>query len=196
MTNRAAADFDNIIVSASPFSTIYADDFDGAAPGGGWHINWQWNRVGGVYGHTYTGGYARALTGAFTQDQIVEARVRATNFSVPESWVGLLARYQDDYNHLYVSWQGRGVISLWRRTNGAITQLATMRLAVTPGRWYTLRVEVVDNRTRVFVDGTQLLSSNADPGPDNPWGVAKRGRVGLITYKAAADYDDFVAYQP
>jgi pectate lyase len=107
-----------------------------------------------------------------------------------------MARYLDERNHLYVSLRARGVISLWRRTNGAITQLATRSMTVTPGTWYTVRVEVVGGLTRVFVNEQLQLSSNADPGPTVPNVSWSKGQVGLITYKATADFDDFLAYQP
>jgi hypothetical protein len=48
----------------------------------------------------------------------------------------------------------------------------------------------------VFVNNQLRLSTNADPGPavSNP--EDKNGKVGLVMYRAAADYDDFLAYQP
>jgi len=57
-------------------------------------------------------------------------------------------------------------------------------------------VEVVNGLTRVFVDNQLQLSSSADPGPAIPGYSDSKGQVGLITYKATADFDDVVAYQP
>jgi len=190
---RASADYDNVIVSPTPFTTIYADNF--SSPN--WD-NWsgQLPVSGGVLHQTSTAGYARLFTGAISDDQVVRARIRPLTFAQPDNWVGLMARYLDDRNHLYVSMRGRGVISLWRRTDNVITNLGVAALTVTPGTWYDVRVEVVDGLTRVFVNDQLLISSNADPGPTHLGVDWKKGQVGLITYKATADFDNFLAYQP
>jgi hypothetical protein len=196
MTNLAAADYDNVIVTPTPLTTIYKHSFTSSNPGIWGHGHSSWQSSGGVYQQVNFNGYATAYTGAATDDQIVQVRIRPTSFEGPDNWVGVLARYQDERNHVYVSLRNRGVISLWRRTNGLTQQLATARLAVTTGTWYTVRVEIVNGLTRVFVNDQLTLSTNADPGPTNPNVVDSRGQVGLITYRARADFDDFYAYQP
>ena len=108
------------------------------------------------------------MIGARTGDQIMQARIRPLSFAGPDNWVGLMARYHDDRNHLYVTLRSRGVISLWRRANGLITQLATRSMPVATGTWYRVRVEVVNGLTRVFVNNQLQLSTNADPGPAIP----------------------------
>lgn len=195
MAYRAGADYDNVIVSPAPFTTIYDTpnfrnelDIDIWEPGIA--------MVSGGMSLSSTQGIANTRIGAMTEDQIVQTRVRPTSFVEPDNWVGLMARYQDDRNYLYVSLRGRGVISLWRRTNGAITQLATQRYPVTVGQTYTLRLEVVNNLTRVFVNDQQILSSAADPGPTYPDHSGQKSRVGLIVNKATAVYENFLAYQP
>jgi hypothetical protein len=198
MTNRAAADYDNVVVTPNPFATIYVENFTSYDPGDWWDAPGQWEATGGVLRpvRITTTGFARTLIRILGDDQVVQARIRPTSFAEPDNWVGLIARYQSEDDYLYVSLRGRGVISLWRRTNGLIHQLATTRMPVTTGTWYHVRLEVIDGITRVFVNGTLRLSSNADPGPDNPNVDWQRGWVGLIAYRALADYDDFLAYQP
>lgn len=196
MTNRAAADYDNVTVSPSPFTTIYAEDFasydatDWKRPAGTWAV------TGGVFRQSNASGYGIASTGSLTDDQVVSARIVPRSFTTPQDWVGLTARYLDNRNYLHVNLYGRGVISLWRRTNGASQQLATQRLAVTPGTAYDVRLEVVAGTTRVFVNNQLMLASNADPGPDNPQVHWSKGQTGLITHNATADFDDFMVYQP
>jgi len=73
---------------------------------------------------------------------------------------------------------------------------ATRSMPVTVGTWYRVRVEVVNGLTRVFVDNQLQLETNADPGPTIPGYSDSKGQVGLITYKATADFDEVVAYQP
>jgi hypothetical protein len=193
---RASADYDNVIVTPSPFTTIYKDDFSTVE-----ELDWQrlgpaWQPSGGVYRQSSTLGLHLASVGSLADDQIVRARIRPTSFAGPDNWVGLMARARDADNFLYVSLRRRGVISLWRRANGDIVQLATRALTVTPGTWYDVRIEVVNQRTRVFVNDQLYLVSNADPGPAVPGVAWSKGKVGLVTYKATADFDDFLAYQP
>ena len=59
---------------------------------------------------------------------------------------------------------------------------------MTTGTWYTLRLEKIGGKLRVYVNDTLRLSF------DEP--NFYRGQVGLVTYKAAADFDDFLAYRP
>jgi hypothetical protein len=196
--NRASADYDNVIVTPSPFTTIYTRNFSSIRAGNWYSWEGRWESVAGVYRQSYDGGYARTYVGADTDDQIVEVRVRPTSFVEPDNWVGILLRDRTDgRNHAYVSLRGRGVISLWRRTNGAIQQLATRNIPVSTGTWYDLRVEVVGGLTRVFVNNALQFSTNADLGPTpNDVRPTAMGQVGLVTYKATADFDDFRAYQP
>jgi len=194
--NRAAVDYDNVIVTPAPLTTIYRTQFPTAATGQWNTSQGQWRSTGGVFKQSDSAGYGRAIVGARTGDQVVQARIRPLSFAGPDNWVGLMARYHDDRNHLFVTLRSRGVISLWRRTNGAITQLATRSMPVSAGTWYRVRVEVVNGLTRVFVDNQLQLSTNADPGPVVSGYSDSKGQIGLITYKATADFDDVVAYQP
>jgi hypothetical protein len=196
MMNRAAADYDNVTLSPSPFTSIFAEDFTDVEPAYWNRPAGTWTATGGVYRQSNTSGYGIAATGALTDDQVVRARIVPRTFTTPQDWVGLTARYLDTRNYLYVAMYGRGVISLWKRTNGVIQQLATQKLAVTPGASYDVRVEVVAGTTRVFVNNQLILASAADPGPDNPQVDWSKGQVGLITHNATADFDDFLAYQP
>jgi ferredoxin len=198
LTNRAAADFDNIIAGPAPFATIYSDDFSETTPAfAGWTTTeGSWQRPGGLVRQSSTTGYARLTVGARTDDQVVQVRVRPTSFTEPDCWVGVLLRYQDVRNHTYLSLRGRGNISLWRRTNGAIQQIGTRSIAVATGTWYTLRVETVGGETRVFVNDTLQFTTTAELGPTNPDVQGQKGTVGLITQKSTADFDDFLAYQP
>lgn len=193
MTNRAAVDYDNVIVSPSPYTTIVKDDFNDQELG-----PWLYPSIDGVYRASYDGGHVRTVVGTATADQILQFRVRANSFVDPQSSsVGAIMRWADERDHAFVNWQGRGVISLSRRINGAVQQLALARVPITVGQWYTLRVEVVGTKTRVFVDNQPVLTSNADLGPvSKSQGPAGMGLAGVSIYKASADFDDFNSYQP
>jgi pectate lyase len=194
---RTAADFDNVIVSPSPFTSIYATDFAGENPGpANWRNLGDWQNVGGVYRQGSTSGSARSVIGPLTDDQIVQVRVRPLSFDGPDRWVGVLVRYEDDANYLYVTLRSSNRIALRRLINGQITEIASGLMTVTPGTWYTIRIEVVNNLTRVFVNDQLTFLTPASPGPAGPNPGGNKGRVGLVTYRATAEYDDFLAFQP
>ena len=193
---RARADYDNVIVTPSPFTTIYTQNFSTPDIDSWNSDSGLWQSTGGVFRQSSTVGYGRAFVGAGVGDQIVQARVRPTSFAGPDDWVGVMARYQDPQNYLYVSLRNRDVISLWRRGPGGLQNLANRPFTVTTGTWYVVRVEIVAGLTRVFVNNQLQLSSNADPGPSNPYLDVDISHVGLITNDATADFDNFFAYQP
>jgi hypothetical protein len=197
MTYRASADFDNLVITPNGYTTIYANAFaPGTAPGAWTHTgpgSWSVGSAG-VYAQNSVAGDARAIIGsASAEDQSVTVRMRATAFAVPsgqsQRWVGVLLRYVDDQNYVYVSLRSSNTVSLRRLVNGQIEVLAEAPLTVTPGAWYTVRAEALLHATRVYVNGELVLE-----GP-NHW-MLPHGQTGLVTYRAAAEFDDFLAYQP
>jgi hypothetical protein len=197
MTYRASADFDNLVITPNNYTTIYANAFAPGAAVGPWaHTGpgaWSLGSAG-VYAQNSVAGDARAIIGATSaEDQSVTVRARATAFAVPsgqnQRWFGVLLRYVDDNNYVYASLRSSNRVSLRRLVNGRIEVLAEAPLTVTPGAWYTLRVEALLHATYVYVNGELVLE-----GP-NHW-MLPNGQTGLITYKTAAEFDDFLAYQP
>ena len=79
-------------------------------------------------------------------------------------------------------------MSLRKLVNGTITTLASAPLAVSLNSQYTLRLEVVGNQLRGYVNGNLLLQAT-----DSSFTA---GINGLMTNKAAAQFDDYIAYQP
>ena len=189
---RARADFDNVVASGNPRTTLYRNDF--ASSQGAWTFTGagQWTQAGGVFSQSSVTGDARAAIGTPTDDQVVEARVRPTSYAAPqgtqERWSGLIARYRDAQNYYYVTLRSGGTVSLRKLTNGAITTLTSAPLNVSLGTTYLLRLEAVGNQLRVFVNGDQLLQAQDGSHPS--------GSGGLVTYKTAVTFDDYVAYQP
>lgn len=58
----------------------------------------------------------------------------------------------------HVSLRNRGVISLWRRTHGVITQLATRYFPVSTGTWYRVRGQPIERPGRAHhVQGDRRL---------------------------------------
>jgi hypothetical protein len=203
---RAAADYDNVIVAPAPLATIWSQgDWFYCGPGcvsqtpGPWDVaggKWDWSYDGGpdnniVFRQTASSGSARAIVGAPTanKEQIVESRVRLAAFGTPaDPWAGILLGYAGVGDYVYLSLRKSNTLQLHRLRGGQFQQLGSVRVAVTPGQWYTLRLEQVANRLRGYVNGVQKFEVVQDQ-----WNA---GQVGLVTYGAAADYDDFRAVRP
>ncbi|HEU4590002.1 MAG TPA: hypothetical protein VFS13_03760 [Steroidobacteraceae bacterium] len=202
---RAAADYDNVVVTPSNLTTIYAQsapliNYDpprvNEAPWIYADGTWTWRQEGTnqVLSQSDTSGNARTAAGPLNEveldpDQIVEVRARLASFGGgSDPWFGVMARYRDDRNYLYMSLRRSNTLTLRRVVDGQIVQLGTVVLNVTPGAWYRLRLEAVGNRVRAFVN-EKLRIEATDPQPFN-------GRQGLVTYRAAADYDDYRAIRP
>jgi pectate lyase len=151
---------------------------------------WAWNA--GALAQNSIGGDARAAGGTPTDDQIVQARVRPTAYApasgTQERWTGILARYRDERNYYYLSLRSSNTVSLRKLVNGTITTLASAPLTVTINTPHVLRLEAVGNQLRGYVDGVLVVQA-ADSSHAS-------GSGGLLTYKAAATYDDYVSYQP
>jgi len=200
LSYRAAADYDNVIVSPFLTQTIYTasegmiyeppqlqpEPWTYSGTG-----QWSW-QSSGAFNQASTAGDARAVVGPeqiSNTDQIVQARVRLRAFNTAgDPWAGVLARYGDPSNYVYISLRRSNTVTLRKLQNGVITQLGSAALTVTPNAWYTLRLDAVGPKLRVYVNGWLTLEAT-DPQPSS-------GRVGLVGYRAAADYDDFRAVIP
>ncbi len=191
-TYNAAADFDNVVLSAHPQTTLLVDYFDGPDPDvwtaqqGEWAKSLEGEQV---FTQTSLVGDGRVTTYEPTGDQAVQARARANTFAPGgDRWFGLLARYRDDGNFYYVTVRNSNTVSLRKLVNGTIFILDTASLPVNTGRWYSLRLEAVGNLLRVYVDGRLLVEATDS--------THATGRYGLATYRTVADFDDVVVTQP
>jgi len=89
---------------------------------------------------------------------------------------------------VYVTLRSSNTVTLRKLVNGNIVELGAAVLTVTPNTWYTVRLEAVGSRLRTYVNGRLVLEAT-DPQP-------VIGLVGLVTYRTAADFDDFRAVIP
>lgn len=181
--SRASADYDNIVVTPGPQATqAYTDR---VASGGVWDGNWV--RGGSTFIQTSPdAGDARALTGLPRKDGVVQANVTFTGSSTSTAWAGLIVRYVDSRNYYYVTMRANE-LSLRKLTNGAITVLDTAPFTRQPGVPVKMRLEAVRDRVRVYVNDELRLESAA--------GIVA-GKMGLMTYKASASFENYVAYEP
>jgi len=150
-----------------------------------------WSILPGPYAYQQTSvaGGAKAITPIAAGDQIVQSRAMATSFgSGAGRWFGIVARYQDEDNYYYVTVRNDNSIALRKLVNGAIVELDVAPLTVTTNTWYTLRLEAIGSSLRAYVNGQLTLEAQDTSHA--------RGSYGLAMYKAATNYDDFLALQP
>jgi hypothetical protein len=191
---KARADYDNVVVSPGPRSTIFTDNFNTPAT---WQGDWthtgpgQWTHANGVLVQNSVAAEARALIGTPTDDQSVAFRVRPTAFAATstgqERWVGLIARYRDDRNYYYLTLRSGGFLSLRKLVNGVITPIRDVPANVTVGTRYALRLDVTGSSLRAYLNGNLLIQETDT--------THATGRTGAMTWKAAAEFDDYLAYQ-
>jgi len=195
-TNQAEADFDNVVITPSPLTTIYATDFEAAKVGpwtktglGLWTL---WSGASQVWFQSSVAGDARASIGVPADDQVVRVRARLDTFATAtgtqERWFGVMARQSDTRNYYYLTLRSSNTLSLRKLVDGVATPLATIAFTVQPATWYDLKLEAIGNQLRAYVDGELRLEVTDD--------ALKRGSSGPVMYKTAADFDDFSAYQP
>lgn len=196
VTDRAQAEFDNVVVSPTLHATMYASDFESGAAGpwthsgsGFWNL---WPSETTVFYQSSVAGDARASIGVPADDQVVRVRARLDTFATPsgtqERWFGLMARHVDERNYYFLSLRSSNTVSLRKLVDGNSVTLASAAFNVLPTTWYQLRLDAVGNRLRAYVDGVLLLEATDTSHA--------RGNSGPVMFKAATDYDDFQSYQP
>jgi hypothetical protein len=77
---------------------------------------------------------------------------------------------------------------LRKLVNGTVTVLDTAQFNVSKLGTYALRPEAVGTSLRAYIDGNLVLEAN-----DSSYA---KGKYGLATYKTAATFDEFVAWEP
>lgn len=192
---RTAANIDNVLVNSGHQTTLYATNFARVGDASQFKTTGEGNWVGPseqsqvfTQTATETPNGARALAPVSSPDHSVQARVRPTTFSATGSpWFGLIGRYRNDSNFYYVTMRKTNVASLRKLVNGAIVELDSVPITVTAGQWYTLRLECIGDAVRVYVNDTLRLEARDS--------THTKGNPGLMTYRTAAQYDDFAAWK-
>jgi hypothetical protein len=166
----------------------FSTDFAGGSASG-------WSRSGGSWAVASDGGnnvyrqskvdseVARVFAGEKDLTAYaVQARVKPTNFSRPEGFAGIGACAQSASSMYRLVLTGAGKVELQTLKSGALQVLSSATVPVTPGAWYTLKIEVSGTTVRGSVDGKALLSGSSTLLPS--------GQIGLTTGHATADFDD------
>lgn len=127
---------------------------------------------------------AAVLAASSMTNQSVKADIQPVNFSGKDAWAGLATRYINAKNHYSVALVYPGQIALRRTRAGRMSTLASASLAVGAARRYSLRLESIGSRHRVYVNGQRLfdvLDTQLD-----------QGRVAMLTSNASADFDNVI----
>jgi hypothetical protein len=190
---RSRADFDNIVLSHNPHRTLLEHRTVNIIEG-------LWNFPLGSWSPTYlnghrlvqqdTAGDARAITRIAADDQVVQVAATANSFAAGTGsrWFGVVARYVDANNFYYVTVRRDNTLSLRKLVNGTVQILDTAPLTVSAGTTYTLRLEAIGASLRAYVNGNVVLEATDSSHAS--------GRYGLATYRTAATFDDFIAWEP
>ena len=199
LTFRAAANFDNVVVSPTPTTSMFVGNQYGiqattdvwTRTGSGQWVTTVSNLPNTLrYVQTSVAGDARATVGVVTDDQSVDVRARATTFAggSGDRWFGAIARYSNATNYYYFTLRSSNMLSLRKVTDGQVTVLRSVALPVVLGRWYRLRLEAVGSQLRAYVNGTLWLEASDT--------THVFGQTGIVTFRTAAEFDDYRAIQP
>jgi hypothetical protein len=196
LSYRAAADFDNVVVSGgAPIPMRHDETWDTGSYGwtptgtGEWWVSNQgYDRL--LQNSTLTD--ARLITGvAISRDQVIEAHVQADHYGGgADRWFGVLGRYVDDGNYYYLSVRSSNTLSLRKLVNGSINVLGTVPFTpATSAPGDRVRLEIIGNKLQAYANGELAIEATDTQ-------QIARGRFGLVTYKAAAWFDNFKVFEP
>ena len=138
-----------------------------------------------VFRQASTAGDAGAVLDAYDwTNQSIQAEVKPTAVNGNDRWVGLATRRTDASNYYYVTLRSSGIIQLKRMQGGVFATIDSASVPWALNRTYRLRLESVGTLHRVYVDGILVLEAWDD--------ALSHGRAALLTYRAAADYDNVI----
>ena len=127
------------------------------------------------------------MNGSTWTDQIVEAKVDASAFN-GTSFVAVYARFNTVNDSYYLTLRSTGAVELKRIKGGLVTTYATTAAGIyDPLAAHVLRLEVVGNSLRGFVDNTLAVS-----GSDPEWAF-QSGQAGVGGYHASVAFDNVFA---
>lgn len=201
LTYRAAADFDNVVVTPGVRQSIFDTDIVNGAECERF-VTATHLRVSGspqwdcsVYERSYLrqashAGVTRAAIGPVTDDQVVESRVHVESFSAAarDAWLGVMTRYGDDGNHYFFALLGSNEVALNKVVGGQVVELDRVALTLASTAWYRLRLEAVGDHLRGYVNNILYVQARDT--------THSRGISGITTQKTAARFDYFRVHQP
>lgn len=208
-TSFAQGEFDNVVISPNPSVTLLSDNFESNVFD--WAIqpaaNWIVTGAAGsrVLRQTVASGNAQAISGIRNlgavwpeaADQVVQARLRALSFSSgSDPRFGLIARYRNgetnDPSYTLVTLHRNGYLLLRELKDGVLRVIDRVDRTISAGTWYTVRLEAVGDRVRVYLNNALVLEGGVGQIDPNSVGV----QFGLITAGTSAEFDNVRVTQP
>jgi hypothetical protein len=117
--------------------------------------------------------------------QSIEADIRPTAVDCNDCWVGLAVRYFDVNNQYYVTLRGTNRVWLQRMVAGQFSTLAEVVFPFQLNRSYHVKLIANGPVLGVYIDDDFVMSASDT--------ALTRGRAGLMTYRARADFDNVYA---
>lgn len=198
-TYKTAADFDDVTVrrltedvtppdpddpggNPSDDKTLFRDTFETASSDVWAVTNGKWAVQNGVYSQTDMSAGAMTFAGDLNwTDYEVEAKVTAHKTNGGNIYVMISGRADGVQNRYVGSYNGQELL-IDRRINSESAILVKKKFTMELDRSYTMKMRFVGSHITLYIDGTAELevedSSHAF------------GKIGLATYKTAADFDD------
>jgi len=138
----------------------------------------------------YSSRDARAVIGTPVPNQLLTARMRVDSFGTSQqgAWIGLMARYVDASNFYYVTIRSTGQIQIRKKVNGVVRVLASANFTATIGQYYDVRFLVINDQLQLYVDDALMATAHDRD--------ITRGKYGLATYRAKANWEWFSVVQP
>lgn len=169
-------------------AVMAADDFeDGNAAGwtttgGTWIVNLDGD--GHVLRQSSLAAGALARTGSPSwRDYTVTARVRPESFNGLPGYAGVVARAWSTTDYYALVLRPDDTAALTRTVGGTTQTLASAKVSVETGTWYTLSLAVNGRRLTGSVGGASLTAAD---------GFLYGGPAGLLTTWTTASFDDVV----
>jgi hypothetical protein len=108
----------------------------------------------------------------------IEVRVKALTFGTADSvsYVGVFGRLMDANNYSSaIHWMGNAAVAISDRKNGGGSDAYDMTNQLVTGRWYTLRIDMTDTGTTIYVDDKRIMATAGPPTISGPVGVGACG---------------------
>lgn len=172
-----------------PPGPAFTDDFEDGNADGWSPASGSWSVVtdgSDVYQQVNSTQNAHSYASATSwTDYTVEARVKVTSFAATGNGrAGVLGRVTDGTNHYYLGLFKDNTIELQSKVAGSTTTLASGSYTVTPGVWYTVKLEMIGSTLKAYVNNVLQLTVTDT--------AFSSGHIGLGGWNAAARFDDIV----
>jgi hypothetical protein len=165
---------------------LVADNFEDnnaagwTTTGGTWIVNLDGSNH--VLRQSSLAANALARTGSVTwRDYTVTAQVQPQSFNGLPGFAGVVARAQSTSNYYALVLRPNDTAALTRTVGGVSQTLATARVAVDTGTWYTVTLAVAGQRLTGSVNGTSISATD---------GFLNGGPAGLVTTWTTAAFDN------